>query len=543
MELFEELISYLQDNFISYKTIENGRIVEINGQTYELFEPFRWEKGENGTFFDQCFHWACDKTEEDNYIFRFGSVWYFLKKGNENAVKLERVKWLGKADIDEELKLDSYLGVHGAFELLNGVNNYVDWCKKAKFLGIKALGICEKNTLAGAMKFQTACQNAGIRPIQGMEIVIANEEKDLRYTVKAFVKNKQGWQNLLEINKILNVDKNQVLREQDLPKYREGLFIIVDPKTTDYDSLPLQMKRDESLYYQLDTVVYEKEDRDKKYLQNLKKFFDSNLLPIAMCDAYYLEKEWGPIRKKLNSIAKVVNYESNNQYFKSYFEYFNELEVMFPENDFDIFYEYWQLATDNLNYIALNCNFEIETQVRHMPSYYMTDEEALQYEDNKQMFEDLIYQGVEDHPELLEKYGEDLIAERLDNEITIIEEGGVEDYFLTLRDIINFCKREKILLGSGRGSSAGSLVAYLLGLVNINPLDYDLLFSRFLTRGRLIRHEKIEEIIINQEDKDPIRIKSNDFVRIFRGEKEMIVKGNELQEGDNLVDYDNKINP
>lgn len=91
-------------------------------------------------------------------------------------------------------------------------------------------------------------------------------------------------------------------------------------------------------------------------------------------------------------------------------------------------------------------------------------------------------------------------------------------------------------------SSAGSLVAYLLGLVNINPLDYDLLFSRFLTRGRLIRHEKIEEIIINQEDKDPIRIKSNDFVRIFRGEKEMIVKGNELQEGDNLVDYDNKIN-
>ena len=400
------------------------------------------------------------------------------------------------------------------------------------------MGICEKNTLAGAMKFQTACQNAGIRPIQGMEIVIANEEKDLRYTVKAFVKNKQGWQNLLEINKILNVDKNQVLREQDLPKYREGLFIIVDPKTTDYDSLPLQMKRDETLYYQLDTVVYEKEDRDKKYLQNLKKFFDSNLLPIAMCDAYYLEKEWGPIRKKLNSIAKVVNYESNNQYFKSYFEYFNELEVMFPENDFDIFYEYWQLATDNLNYIALNCNFEIETQVRHMPSYYMTDEEALQYEDNKQMFEDLIYQGVEDHPELLEKYGEDLVAERLDNEITIIEEGGVEDYFLTLRDIINFCKKEKILLGSGRGSSAGSLVAYLLGLVNINPLDYDLLFSRFLTRGRLIRHEKIEEIIINQEDKDPIRIKSNDFVRIFRGEKEMIVKGNELQEGDNLIDYE-----
>ena len=89
-------------------------------------------------------------------------------------------------------------------------------------------------------------------------------------------------------------------------------------------------------------------------------------------------------------------------------------------------------------------------------------------------------------------------------------------------------------------SSAGSLVAYLLGLVNINPLDYDLLFSRFLTRGRLIRHEKIEEIVINEEDSNPIRIKSNEFVRIFREEKEMMIKGKDLQVGDKLADYEGK---
>lgn len=107
-----------------------------------------------------------------------------------------------------------------------------------------------------------------------------------------------------------------------------------------------------------------------------------------------------------------------------------------------------------------------------------------------------------------------------------------------LRDIVNWCKKENILLGSGRGSSAGSLISYLLGLVNVNPLEYDLLFERFLTTGRLIRHDKVEEVIINENSSSPICIKSTDFVRILRNDEKMIVKAGELQEGDNLVDYE-----
>ena len=87
-------------------------------------------------------------------------------------------------------------------------------------------------------------------------------------------------------------------------------------------------------------------------------------------------------------------------------------------------------------------------------------------------------------------------------------------------------------------SSAGSLISYLLGLVNINPLEYDLLFERFLTTGRLIRHDKVEEVVINENSSSPICIKSTDFVRILRNDKKMIVKAGELQEGDKLVDYE-----
>lgn len=660
-ELYEELIQYLNDNFIDYKEL-GDYIVEINDQTYELFEPIEWEDGKK-VFFDEDFRWACDRTDCDNYIFSFGSIWYSLKKGNEFQVKLNPIKWLGKAKLeDKEFYIDTYLGIHGPLELLNSVGLYNKWCEKAKFLGITSLGICEKGTLAGCMKFQNACQKAGLRSIQGMEIIVVDEKKDLKYTIKAFVKNQIGWQNLLRLNEIINTNDKAFVTQEDIEDYYDGLVLIWDPKSIEYRNIPTNLK-EIITYYQLDTIIFEKEEKDITYLDNLKRFFLSELEPIAMCDAYYIEKEWYPIKKKLNSIGKIITHESKNQYFKNYQEYFEELSYLFGNDE--KFFSTWERAISNLKEVSFECNFVIETQIRHMPVYYMTDEEALQYETNIDMFEDLIFKGIENHPELLEKYSDEVIQERLEREMKVIEEGDVVDYFLMLRDIVNWCKKENILLGSGRGcfhpksriktknglkyiedveigdivqgevgwnevenkfiynvneslikleldngkeifctedhkiltknrgyvkaielnetdilsevseeivklkkkvlipylgkvydlqvknnpsynvegvivhnSSAGSLISYLLGLVNVNPLEYDLLFERFLTTGRLIRHDKVEEVIINENSSSPICIKSTDFVRILRNDEKMIVKAGELQEGDNLVDYE-----
>ena len=254
-----------------------------------------------------------------------------------------------------------------------------------------------------------------------------------------------------------------------------------------------------------------------------------------MCDAYYIEKEWYPVKKKLNSIGKIITHESKNQYFKNYQEYFEELSYLFGNDE--KFFSTWERAVSNLKEVSFECNFVIETQIRHMPVYHMTDEEALQYETNIDMFEDLIFKGIEDHPELLEKYSDEVIQERLEREMKVIEEGDVVDYFLMLRDIVNWCKKENILLGAGRGSACGSLISYLLELNYINPLEYDLLFERFLTTGRLIRHDKVEEVVINENSSSPICIKSTDFVRILRNKEKMIVKAGELQEDDELMDY------
>lgn len=535
-ELYADLLQYLDDNFISYEELGDF-VLKINDKTYELFEPIKWDNDEKGILFDEEFHWACDLTDYDYYIFRFGSIWYSLEKGKEKNVKLERVKWIGKARLDDELfRISTYIGIHGPFELMNGVGLYDEWCKKAKFLGITSLGLCEKGTLAAAMKFQNACQKAGLRAIQGLEIKILNEQKDLKYTVKAFVKNSVGWSNLLKLNEIMNTEDSSFVSEEELEEYCDGLIFIWDPKTIAYKDIPKNLQELTS-YYQLDTVIYEKNNRDREYLDNLKKFFKSDLKPVAMCDAYYIEKEWSPIKDKLNKLGKVPTHESRNQYFKNYQEYFEELSYLFSNDE--KFFETFENAISNLEEISFECNFVIETQVRHMPIYRMTDEEAQQYDSNVEMFEDLIFKGLEEHPEIFEKYSNDVIGERLEREMKIIEDGEVADYFLTLRDIVNWCRKNDILLGTGRGSSAGSLITYLLGLTHINPLDYDLLFERFLTTGRLIRHDKVEEVIINENDGKPITIKSSDFVRIFRGDKKMIIKAGELQEGDKLVDYDN----
>lgn len=484
-ELLTDLLDYLDNHLIehhllSHAKADSGTILSINDETYELCEP-----NEEGAFFDENFCWDCDRSPCDYYVFRFGGVWYRLKTGNENSVKLERLRWIGNAKFeDPAFKINCFLGVHGPFELLNGSGTYKEWCQKAKFLGIDSLGICEKGTLAGALKFQEACKKEGIKPIFGMEIPVKNEKKDIHYTIKAFVKNDQGWQSLLYISKFINVENNGFIDELDLKEHLEGLFIILDPKTISYEQAVSSWRLfTKDFYYQLDTVVYEKEERDKEYLDNLKEFFSSDIPPVAICDAYYLEKEYYYNQIRLNRIAKVVNYESHNQYFKSLQEYYFELSSLF--SGFDAFFNVFEIAVNNLKTICSECEYTIETSHRHLPKYKMTEEESKKYPDNKTMFTELIFEGAEKHMELLDQYGVELVGDRIDKEMGVIIEGDVVDYFLILRDIVNWSKRNNILLGAGRGSAAGCLCSYLLGITNVNPLRYGLLFERFLNQGRV----------------------------------------------------------
>ncbi len=476
--LLNELEEYLSSNTIQYSLDKENYTVFFEGKSYEVFEP-----NEDGYFFSEDFRWDCERTEEDGYIFRLGGVWYTLDKGKENEPKLNRVKWRGQSEMAG--LSTNFLGVHGSFELLNGTGLYPDWVKKAKFLGIERLGIVEKATLAGALKFQNACKAEGIVPVFGLEVPVKDEKKDIVYTYKVYAKNEKGWQHLLALNKVLNCgDSGKFASPKDMSEHVSDVYIVFDPKTIQFEDVPILLKSKPNVFWQADTVEYTKNDRDTSYLMNFESFYKSKMKPVAICDAYYIEPEYAILREVVNKIDGKVNYKSGNQYFKDEATYMEELLSLFGDSEKGE--EFYMIARSNADMIAESCNFEIPTDTRHLPCYEMTKEEKKKYTSNEDMFDSLIYEGLENKPELLEDYSEDVLVERIERESDVIKYGQVVDYFLILRDIVNWCKKNNILLGGGRGSSSGSLISYLFGLVNTNPLHFGLIFERFLNKGRVL---------------------------------------------------------
>lgn len=476
--LLNELEEYLSSNTIQYSLDKENYTVFFEGKSYEVFEP-----NEDGYFFSEDFRWDCERTEEDGYIFRLGGVWYTLDKGKENEPKLNRVKWRGQSEMAG--LSTNFLGVHGSFELLNGTGLYPDWVKKAKFLGIERLGIVEKATLAGALKFQNACKAEGIVPVFGLEVPVKDEKKDIVYTYKVYAKNEKGWQHLLALNKVLNCgDSGKFASPKDMSEHVSDVYIVFDPKTIQFEDVPILLKSKPNVFWQADTVEYTKNDRDTSYLMNFESFYKSKMKPVAICDAYYIEPEYAILREVVNKIDGKVNYKSGNQYFKDEATCMEELLSLFGDSEKGE--EFYMIARSNADMIAESCNFEIPTDTRHLPRYEMTKEEKKKYTSNEDMFDSLIYEGLENKPELLEDYSEDVLVERIERESDVIKYGQVVDYFLILRDIVNWCKKNNILLGGGRGSSSGSLISYLFGLVNTNPLHFGLIFERFLNKGRVL---------------------------------------------------------
>lgn len=486
----EEFKAYLINNLMSFTQISDY-VVEIGGKTFELYQP-----AYDGALFDDDFNFVGVPmhergeditTECDFYAYKFGGVYYMLAKGKESAVKLTRLKYVGQAQ--QEIPTPVFLGVHGQYEMMSGTGTYNEWCRKAKFLGVHTLGICEKNSLAGALKFQTECKNNGLKSVIGMECVVYDIPNDYRFTVKVYAMNENGWRDLLTINKFINCDNPKYISLEDfraITLLNDNLMLFLDPKTLDYDKLA-GLRLDVGVY-QLDPCEYVDDSRDEWYLKNLKKFFrDRRLMPVPMGDAWYLDEEYCCIRPRLHSIGGTTAYESENQYFKSNDQLFLELAAMFPNTDegFEDAYQRFMDAADLLETVASGIDFTVDVKQRHLPHYKMTPEEASVYDTNEDLFWALIAEGLERHPDLVEVWGEDVIMERIDREVGVIKLGEAIDYFLITWDIINWCHRNGIMTGISRGSAGGCLVSYLLGITKLDPMKYDLLFERFLNAGRV----------------------------------------------------------
>ena len=471
----KDLVTYLKSNKIPFKEIDEDRIL-INSEKYFLVRP-----DEDGLLFTEDFVLIVDEDDCEKYVYRFGGNWYWEEKKNYNHPKLNELKYIGECV--QELETNSFLGIHGGYEILNGSRMYDDWCKKAKFFGIKTLGICEKNTLAGTLRFQLTCQKKGIKPILGATYTVFRESEDFKYDIKLFAKTEIGWTNLLMINKEVNViNSSKFIEEFRLSSLLKDVFVVIDPKSIDFDKLDWLVEVMD--YYQLDTVEYVNNSRDKEYLENLKKYVSSPLRPISITDAYYLDQQDSGIKRILNGISEVREYESSNQYFKNKDDYSDELSNLFNIKD-ESFFDVLEQSLLNEQYVVSSCNFLISTEGRHLPAYEMTAEQKSKYATNLDFFWGLIEEGL--RKKSIPEEELEIYLQRVETEVEVIQIGDVVDYFLILWDIIQWCKTQDILVGIGRGSSGGSLVAWLLEITQLNPLQFNLLFERFLNKGRILK--------------------------------------------------------
>lgn len=499
----ESLTSWIEENLLNCVEI-NERIIEIpEVGKFLLVEPKNIEitTGFGNTpdllenvIFDPAFQIQLNSIEDkycdnaDYLLFQFGNRWYYADSLTPDEIK--EFKYLGKANTTlSDIDL-SYLGVHGGYSLCQGSRLYKDWCQKAKFLNIKTLGICEDNTLAGTIDFQQSCLDAGIKPIIGETITVLAFDKS-KFNIKLYVQNDEGWKNLIWINKLINVDnEGSYIKEDELFCCNTaGLICVINPDVNLEKYASLFKRFFVKPYYQLDFSEWSSQTRDESWLKATKEYFENYtdvLKPLLISDSYYLDKSDHIIKQSLNTIGKIgFKNQSSDQYFKSVDEIFIQASELFNEND-DSCENTLLNAINSTNDLCNSIDFKIPVGQFRLPQYEMTDEEKQNYATNEDLFWSKIEEGLMD--KVFGKVDvdmEQIYMDRIQMEFDIIKLGGFIDYFLILADIIRWCKSQDILVGIGRGSSAGSLIAYCVDITKIDPIKYELIFERFINSGRL----------------------------------------------------------
>jgi DNA polymerase-3 subunit alpha len=490
------LKNWMEDNLIEYEIIEQGLYKTGIGVVLLVEDTDCVTSYEDEINLKLSYRTVEDVLDGmiDYIVYKFGEGFYYTPINKITDIDIKEFKWIGEYNgyLPKNDYSRSFIGVHGRYEVMSGTKDYSDWCKKANFLQYNSLAICEKNTLAGTLPFQTACHKANIKPIIGYTAEVECDNGD-RYDVKLYCINQESWQDLLIINKIINIDNLKFISQDDLMKLISNLCVVITPGSHVNKSLLVEYKRNaHNVLFQLTTNEYRSEITDGEILDSMKEYVDS-MTDIVGCviisDAYCLEHNNTHVKDILNKQGGVRSSSSTNHYLRSFEEIVWEFEQLFDADD-KRFSSIWNQSLKGLEWISENCQFNIDTNTLFLPKYEMTEQEIAKYGTTDKMFDALIDDGrwKKFHDSLWsinQQDAERILDERIAKERDVIARGGFIDYFLILWDIVNWCNKEKIQVGPGRGSAAGCLISYLLGVVKINPMQFGLIFERFLNESRI----------------------------------------------------------
>ena len=395
----------------------------------------------------------------------------------------------------EKARNFTHLHLHTEYSLLDGACRIEGLMQRVKALGQTAVAITDHGVMYGCVDFYKAAKKAGVKPIIGCEVYVATRTRfdkvnriDGSNHLVLLCKNETGYKNLIKMVSAGFTEgfynKPRVDHEL-LEEYHEGLICLSAclageiPQALlagDYEKAKNLARYYEDLFgkgnYYIE-IQDHRLDEQRTVLPLLVRLSRETGIPlVATNDAHYLEKEDSRMQHILICIQtnKTVNDDDVLEFGT------DEFYVKSTDEMYELF-SAWPEACENTNRIAEMCSFDFEFGVTKLPYFVAPDGM-----DNKEYFVKLCRDG------LLRRYGADVpedIRVRLDYEISIIDRMGYINYYLIVFDFINYAKSQGIPVGPGRGSGAGSLAAYCVGITNIDPIKYNLLFERFLNPERV----------------------------------------------------------
>ncbi len=565
MTEIDELRQWMDDHMIPYKIVRDVVTIPDFGRC--LFQDmskrehlFRTNRDTGSVEFD-CVEVPDYLIQDDIYyvILKFGDQFYYtdIRKGFD----LVPLRHVGKRAERTEMYSGKYvnLGVHTPFELLNGSGSVSEWCRTAKWMGHDSIGICDKNTMAATLQLQKEAKSAGIGYIFGYSLVMQIGQAEVG--AKIYVHTQRGFRNLLRIQKAINVDREDGMIDYvEVMNRGEGNVIVFDKWSGIWMSQNKSMLMDFVkafdgwVFFQVDMSEYKADRIDSQVLDSMKAYFDSfykdggfdlGIEPILIEDCYYIDYDEWKNKVILNKIADGVTHElSDRQFYKDIDQLYDEFRALFSDRYGD---DLFDLMCANTVDVASESDAAYDFSCNFMPQYSMTEAEKDKYGDTHTMFLELCYEGLK---RITPPGKEEEYRKRLDYEIEILEQTDSVDYMLVQYDTINWCRRNGVAYGTGRGSAAGALVLRCLNVTMVDSIRFDLMFERFLIPERAglapgdvtvigndVKTSDYYEIELDSGKK--IKVPSNAEFAVIRDGEEVTVPVSELTVDDDIR-FDNR---
>ncbi len=389
-----------------------------------------------------------------------------------------------------------HLHVHTQYSLLDSVCKIEALAARTKELGMPAVAITDNGNLFGAIEFYSACQKVGIQPILGAEVYVAPQSRFERathglagasYPLVLLCQNMTGYRNLIELVSIGYLEgfyyRPRVDKEM-LKKYSSGLIALSGGVRAEIPHLLnigqnekahqalgeyLEIFGKENFYLEIIRNGIQEQDRVTGQIVEMARKNDVQL--VAANDVHYLKREFSKAHEALMCIQTQTTLDDPNRVrFQTDEFYFKSAEEMSQR------FQDVPDAVANTLKIAERCRVVFDFSKTHVPQFIPPKGKT-----QEAYLKELTSEGLKTC------YGTvtETIQKRADHELSVIQKSGYTSYFLIVWDFVRFAKQKNIPVGPGRGSAAGSVVSYALGITDIDPLRYDLLFERFLNPERV----------------------------------------------------------